>query len=36
VIRDNVHQKIDKKILLSEFFNLDNFSLLKWSFYAEK
>ncbi|MDH3568444.1 MAG: hypothetical protein OEM61_13965, partial [Desulfobacteraceae bacterium] len=36
VIRDTVHQKIDKKILLSEFFNLDNFSLLKWSFYAEK
>ncbi len=36
VIRDNVHQKIDKKILLSEFFNLDNFSFLKWSFNAEK
>jgi glycosyltransferase involved in cell wall biosynthesis len=36
VIRDNVHQKIDKKILLSEFFTLDNFSLLKWSSYAEK
>ena len=36
VIRDNVYQKIDKKILLSKFFNLDNFSLLKWSFYAEK
>jgi glycosyltransferase involved in cell wall biosynthesis len=36
VIRDNVHQKIDKKILFSEFFSLDNFSLLKWSSYAEK
>ena len=36
VIRDTVHQKIDKKILLSEFFNLDYFSLLKWSFNAEK
>lgn len=36
VIRDTVHQKIDKKILLSDFFDLDNFSLLKWSFYDEK
>ena len=36
VIRNTVRQKIDKKILLSEFFALDNFSLLKWSFYAEK
>lgn len=30
VTRDNVCQKIDKKILLSEFFRLNNFSLLKW------
>ena len=30
VVRDNVCQKIDKKILLSEFLNLNNFSLLKW------
>jgi hypothetical protein len=30
VIRDNVCQKIDKKILLSEFIRLNNFSLLKW------
>ena len=30
VTRDNVCQKIDKKILLSEFLRLDNFSLLKW------
>lgn len=36
VIRNTVHHKIDKKVLLSEFFDLDNFSLLKWSFYAEK
>ena len=36
VIRDNVYHKIEKKFLLSEFFTLDNFSLLKWSFYAEK
>ena len=30
VVRDNVCQKIDKKILLSEFIRLSNFSLLKW------
>jgi hypothetical protein len=30
VVRDNVCQKIDKKILLSEFIRLNNFSLLKW------
>jgi len=30
VIRDNVCQKIDKKILISEFLRLNNFSLLKW------
>lgn len=30
VTRDNVCQKIDKKILLSEFLRLNNFSLLKW------
>lgn len=31
----SVRQRIDKKILLSQFFNLDNFSLLKWCDYAE-
>jgi hypothetical protein len=30
VVRDNVCQKIDKKILVSEFLRLNNFSLLKW------
>jgi hypothetical protein len=30
VIRTNVFQKIEKKILLSEFFRLNSFSLLKW------
>ena len=30
VVRDNVCQKIDKKMLLSEFIRLNNFSLLKW------
>jgi hypothetical protein len=30
VVRRNVCQKIDKKILLSEFLRLNNFSLLKW------
>jgi len=33
VISENVRQKIDKKILLAEFFNLKNFSLLKWCDY---
>jgi len=30
VIKDNVCHKIDKKVLLSKFLNLENFSLLKW------
>jgi len=30
VVRDNVCQKIDKKILVSEFLRLNKFSLLKW------
>lgn len=30
VVRNNVYQKIDKKILLLEFLRLNNFSLLKW------
>jgi hypothetical protein len=30
VVKENVCQKIDKKILASEFFRLNNFSLLKW------
>jgi hypothetical protein len=34
VVRDNVCQKIDKKILFSEFLRLHNFSLLKWCDYA--
>ena len=34
VVRDNVCQKVDKKILLSEFLNLNNFSLLKWCDYV--
>lgn len=31
-----VAQHIDKRILVSEFLNLDNFSLLKWGPYAEE
>lgn len=34
VVRDNVRHKIDKKLLVSEFLALDNFSLLKWCDYA--
>lgn len=30
VYKNSVRQRIDKKILLSEFLNLDKFSLLKW------
>jgi hypothetical protein len=30
VVKENVCQKIDKKILVSEFLRLNNFSLLKW------
>jgi hypothetical protein len=29
-IKDNVCHKIDKKVLLSKFLNLEDFSLLKW------
>lgn len=36
VLENNVCQKIDKKILLSNFLTLDNFSLLKWCDYDEK
>ena len=35
VIKKPVCQSIDKNILLSEFLNPDNFSLLKWSDYVE-
>ncbi len=35
VIMNKVLQKIDKKMLLSEFFTLNNFSLLKWCDYDE-
>jgi hypothetical protein len=34
VVRDKVCQKINKKVLISEFLSLDNFSLLKWCDYA--
>jgi hypothetical protein len=30
VVKENVCQKIDKKILVSEFLRLNNFSMLKW------
>ena len=33
VIKDSVHQSINKNILLSEFLNPEQFSLLKWSDY---
>ena len=32
---NSVLQRIDKKVLVSQFFNLENFSLLKWCDYAE-
>ncbi len=35
VLTVNVSHRIDKNILFSEFFNLENFSLLKWSPYVE-
>jgi predicted transglutaminase-like protease len=35
VIKKPVCQSIDKNILLSEFLNPNNFSLLKWSNYVE-
>ena len=31
IIQNDVCQKIEKKILLKYFFNLEHFSLLKWS-----
>jgi glycosyltransferase involved in cell wall biosynthesis len=36
VIEDNVYHKIDKKVLLSKFLTLKDFSLLKWCEYAEE
>jgi glycosyltransferase involved in cell wall biosynthesis len=33
VIHDPVHQRVDKKVLLDAFFDLDRFSLLKWGTY---
>ena len=35
VYKNSVRQRIDKKILLSEFLNLHKFSLLKWGDYVE-
>lgn len=35
VIRNSVRHKIDKNILLSQFFNLNDFSLLKWGDYVQ-
>lgn len=35
VCKNSVIQRIDKKILLSEFLNLQKFSLLKWGDYVE-
>jgi len=35
IINNSVNQSIDKNILLSEFINLEQFSLLKWNDYAE-
>jgi hypothetical protein len=35
VLTVNVSHCIDKNILFSEFLNLENFSLLKWSPYVE-
>ncbi|MBU0988529.1 MAG: hypothetical protein KKH68_14860 [Proteobacteria bacterium] len=34
VITDNVRQRIDKTVLISEFLDLENFSLLKWDDYV--
>ncbi|QTA89576.1 hypothetical protein [Desulfonema magnum] len=34
IVRDSVSQRIDKNILLSQFFNLEEFSLLKWGDYV--
>ncbi|MDL1981803.1 MAG: hypothetical protein LWX02_10100 [Deltaproteobacteria bacterium] len=35
IINNPVHQRLDKNILLSEFINLEQFSLLKWNDYVE-
>ncbi|MBC2695877.1 MAG: glycosyltransferase family 4 protein [Desulfobacteraceae bacterium] len=35
IINNSVHQRLDKNILLSEFINLEQFSLLKWNDYVE-
>jgi glycosyltransferase involved in cell wall biosynthesis len=35
IINNPVQQRIDKNILLSEFINLEQFSLLKWNDYVE-
>jgi hypothetical protein len=35
IIHTPVHQRLDKHILLSEFINLQQFSLLKWNDYVE-
>ncbi|MBU1163729.1 MAG: hypothetical protein KKA75_06225 [Proteobacteria bacterium] len=35
IINNPVHQRLDKNILLSEFINLKQFSLLKWNDYVE-
>jgi len=36
VAKVNVRQQIDKSVLISDFFNLENFSLLKWGPYLEE
>ena len=35
IINNPIHQRLDKNILLSEFINLKQFSLLKWNDYVE-
>ncbi len=35
VIQHNVHHRIDKNVLLSQFFKPETYSLLKWSEYVE-
>jgi hypothetical protein len=36
VVETNVRQHIDKGVLISEFLNLELFSLLKWGPYVEE
>ena len=36
VVNSSVRHSIDKNILLSQFFNPETFSLLKWGDYAEE